>query len=365
MIRKTTFNRNIEASDENTINVINLRQVIWSHLSRYESADFVKERLLKQGAGKDKVKIKTSQITSTIRQAKNYYLSAYSSDFSVKPLILYYGMEGLAKALILLGNNDYTLSSNDIRAHGLKSENNRNNNVRKYELADEYCIIEILRDRRSGTIKNLGLFNTLRKCYSDKPIDNVKFTVKNLLSLFPENYRQYYDFYKTPPNSWKVRTVSQPSSSDEILNIDLDEQNFSFKTHKKQFKIAPNCAKSFFPDLKTNYIERYGPPLLFDFTGDLSLFDNRLYVSHLLSSERYILNTLHGYRMSDIDIHFMLMFILSYIVRYKQDNWALSLSRQIDSYGYFLIENFIQVSEIKFPLLILQELDDRIYDFRP
>jgi len=56
--------------------------------------------------------------------------------------------------------------------------------------------------------------------------------------------------------------------------------------------------------------------------------------------------------ISDINIHFAVMFILSNVVRYKPPLWL----RMLDTYYKTIITKFVDVSESKFPNLILNEL---------
>jgi hypothetical protein len=71
---------------------------------------------------------------------------------------------------------------------------------------------------------------------------------------------------------------------------------------------------------------------------------------------------LNNIGLCDLDVHFLLMFILSNIVRYRQDKWSNLIHRR-ENDEMFLIESFLEISAVKFPWLILRELENKDYEF--
>src|SRR5438270_8742338 len=89
----------------------NKNRSIWQYLKRYENPEFVAKKLKKDypGIASSLRKQKAQHIVDCIRQAESYFNTANMSELSIKPLILYYGMLNLAKALMLFGDNSLTL----------------------------------------------------------------------------------------------------------------------------------------------------------------------------------------------------------------------------------------------------------------
>ena len=69
-----------------------------------------------------------------------------------------------------------------------------------------------------------------------------------------------------------------------------------------------------------------------------------------------ITSTSDANKISDLNVHFILMFFLCHISRYKAPLWKEIIEGTQKSENIALIEKFIEVSEIKFPKLILDEL---------
>ena len=93
----------------------------WHNISRFESYDLAKSWY--QETHKRQLNAtKTKQINAFFIQGREYFRSASSSDMSVKPLLLYYGVLSLARGAILLRNASKKGESL-AQSHGLKEVN--------------------------------------------------------------------------------------------------------------------------------------------------------------------------------------------------------------------------------------------------
>ena len=93
----------------------------WNSLLDFETRDLVKEYYFKRH-GRDLNSEKTNEINCNFIQGRAYFESARRADFTVSPLLLYYGVLSLSKGLILtmsLSIRETSLKS----SHGLSINN--------------------------------------------------------------------------------------------------------------------------------------------------------------------------------------------------------------------------------------------------
>src|SRR6266567_6671581 len=96
--RKFIFNKNPSIASLYTMRSTNILGTIWKYLGRYKSIEYTKSVLTPQVTSHSGlIDKKAEQIAFTIRQAEDFFLSAREGDISIKPLLTYYGILGLAK----------------------------------------------------------------------------------------------------------------------------------------------------------------------------------------------------------------------------------------------------------------------------
>ena len=93
----------------------------WHEISRFESYDLAKS-WYQQTHQRQMNATKTRQVNAFFIQGREYFKSASSSDMSVKPLLLYYGVLSLSRGAILL-RNDSKKGEALAQSHGLKGVN--------------------------------------------------------------------------------------------------------------------------------------------------------------------------------------------------------------------------------------------------
>lgn len=361
MIRNFRPNKNVMVSGMDRIRAQNVNHKVWDYLKRYQSSYFVEQKLYWEvKKNKAKLEEKSQQISSLMVQCEAYYKSVESAPMEIKPLLLYYGMVGLSKCLILSGDNKYTLSAieeaNDEHStHGLgfSAKNPAERQIRdSNEILNEFCKIQIS-----------GVYPLLRQCYSNLPIaPQTKLSVKELLSLVPEFYKEYVLYFNEPPLTWHCYSHMGKNETTDTIQI-VEFADWDFLQHRKDEKEKyPDTIVRWFPELSDNYEKKEGVDDFFWLKDKATSVDDYIFVSDLMTLEQYAFSKINGIRVTDIDVHFLLMFILSNLVRYRQDKWAKLIRRQ-ENDQIFLIESFIELSAQKFPLLILRELDNINYQF--
>jgi hypothetical protein len=380
MIRPFRISKEGSSSQRTTIRTDNPRRKIWEYLRRFQNTDYTTRRLQTDvpNLKPDSLAMKAEHIALAISQAEAYYQSAEVSMLRIRPLLLYYGMLNLSKALILSGDNQYTLESSPINeehaSHALSiaplKTNSSDRPARNADtILDEFCYS-----------KNRGLFALLHRCYSDQAIPrDTKFTVKQLLSVLPEDWQKYRDYFHEPPNLelvWAdydrhvIRDI--PAMKTEATAIGpfdyyqvLDFAGpLSGRIHEVSAdENIADFAKRLFPELGTNKYINYAPGggRFFSSTPPTTI-DDCIVVSHDLFGQPYGIMSPFAFRINDIDIHFLLMFILGNLVRYVPNKWS-KIATFTATDELFLLEGFIETSAVKYPNLILNELEGRRFSF--
>ena len=106
---------------------------IWHKLYDYESKDLI-ERYIEKNHNRKASKRQITEISSNFIQGREFFRNSEKANFSVKPLLLYYGVNSISRGLILLLNPH--LSESSLKpSHGLDTINWRdyisNNNIIK------------------------------------------------------------------------------------------------------------------------------------------------------------------------------------------------------------------------------------------
>lgn len=93
---------------------------VWQKLLSLESQEVVKNLFSKMHKNKLNTR-RAKEINSSAKQAREYFRNASNSDFSVKPLLSFYGISSLSRSLILLMNKNGGEERLSV-GHGLATE---------------------------------------------------------------------------------------------------------------------------------------------------------------------------------------------------------------------------------------------------
>lgn len=345
---------------------------IWQYLKRYEDPAFVVQRIKTDYPNVEKsLRDKKAQhIADCIRQAEEYFKTASGSDLSIKPLILYYGMLDLVKAIMLLGDNRLTLEDNVLKSEGLNSHglshsvmpNTDDEAIRDNpdNLLGEFCYT------KSAMTSN-SVFSLLHQCWSSARLaKNTRIELGSLLSAHPATWQSYTEHTKKIPKYFKVKDGFR-TTKNGYEHILLFDATFPFQAYNQKIgKAEENNA----------FLQQQMPRLA-------SLYDNENistpygYVSKKIPNSleefqpAYRASTGESYTLADviqsnplhpIEIEFLTMFILGSLTRYAPQKWLKNVK-----YGglgeMFVVEGAITSATVSFPKMILEELDNRDYVF--
>ena len=163
----------------------NVKDVLLEKISQNRFR-IVYDNILRKGAvgfpliTEDAVEKNAESITKYVEQSRDLFQAARDVSEIASPILYYFGMLSLAKALIL-STYDVSGKDNPFRRHGLHTKGETHDQVQ---------------------VKRFGVFPSLHDCYSDEPelyLEETEFSLKDLLSTNPELGAEYRLTYKEDP----------------------------------------------------------------------------------------------------------------------------------------------------------------------
>ncbi|MGZ4032608.1 MAG: YaaC family protein [Tumebacillaceae bacterium] len=312
------------------------------------SSEFLKSRYEQQGLDQVQKLVynATPKFIFAIKQAREYYRAAEACDILTKPLLLYYGMMALSKALITTRNPDYP-STTSVLKHGLSTRKLKRD---EYQFADDE--VRVQKD---------GIFNVLHQTLNGPLFENQhRFRMKELLAVIPELTHAYQRLYgpaqvcsldvckmeagselgalEQPRHLWQIpRTFV--AGSDKTKEELLELLNRHGEERRSRFAFPEGQDDAGMLRVLVEMEDEHHPLLLRDFSGQ----------PHLRFPHEGDLV------IPEISVHYMVMFVLGMLCRYETERWG-EMILTFASHDTFLINEFLNVSMRKFPNLILDEL---------
>jgi len=324
---------------------------IWNYILFLSSKANVKKLLLGQTPSKRRhifpegelVEKKSGQIAYSIAQAREYYNAADAVSVATSPLLYFYGMLSLAKAIIIA--NDPELLLDGIKYHGLTSRPNSDylanyaSNEKAWTLEDEYAVVKP------------GVFTHLAKITQGIviPDENV-YHLQQLFSVNPELSDTYVRSYNDSP---QVQYLYAYEETVEPYNLIICPRT----TNKELFE-------SLFPEFVNDFAREEGikhnQALVYHSKSKITEFPKYFGIYSPLPGGRYLIRGLN-YQDGDLTniqytlpelCDYIFMFILSNCVRYKQEFWG-KIIRGESSGSIGIMNQAISIARIRFPNFIL------------
>jgi hypothetical protein len=292
---------------------------------------------------KEVVRRKSKEISLSIKQAFEYFKASEESSIHTSPLIIFYGMLSLSKALIVANEEEIFLDN--IKYHGLETRP-RYDYLKDYSDKEEDWMIE-----REYAVTNEGVFSYLLKIFDDYAFDKQSvIEFKDILKCVPQLWGVFEKYYGESPtmlNLYSYKEMKDPKY-ELVLNISGKDPTHMLKT---------------IPELEADFI--IGEGLLHEqakvFTSkDINAFPKYLGISSPQVGGQYLIKGLRFFNGENYQNHFLsiesldyiAMYILSICVRYKQVLWGQVISGE--SSGILsLIELYINSIKRRFPNKIL------------
>jgi hypothetical protein len=335
----------------------NPEKEIWRYLRLFTHESYV-EKFVKDERAK-------AQVISCLKQAEEIYSLSKSVSILTKPILYYYGMQRLAKALIFLKNP--TIDQRNLMHHGL-SGGGVSSDIEKF-LDSKIHVAEtgIFREFSKLTTKNRILLTKtvynkedyhhdeswVNDCEITEFLKSSEFKVRDLFLLIPEIIclLDYLDVENNLliPCHFSIRQRSD-GKFDNLLNIVK--------------KLDLEALKKKFPELNKYTVgkdESYGFIMMSKSEDNLA-FPKQIVQAE--TGELFLINAnSDNNAITDLNVHFLLTFLLSHIARYKAPLLSEILEGRKKSENITLIEKFIETSETKFPKIVLDEIVGKYFVF--
>lgn len=296
---------------------------------------------------------KANQIAYAIGQAYEYYRAADTVSISTSPLLYFYGMLSLAKALIIANHQHLLL--NDIAYHGLNTRP-CNEELEKYTKNENDWKIE-----QEFLVMRPGVFNWLTRITMDFEFpEYTVFTIKDLLRIDPEIADFYFSLYGEIPQVQYLYDHNEKFDPYHLTicprTIDKDIFEETFPQFVTDFEAEPNT--------------RHEQALVYHSKPHVTQFPTYFGIYYPLAGGRYLVNGL-PYKANEHILwkcqfpelsDYLLMFVLSNCVRYKQEFWGKLIRGEVDG-SIGILNLTISNARLRYPNFILNNLYNEMFEY--
>ena len=309
----------------------NPNKELWNQFKQFENKDVCLnyfKKNCKKFDNSEKYKFRSSLMKYYITQAEEYYTSARDSSVLTKPTLLYYGASCLVKALILTKR----CHEDNSTGHGITISKPNSNDLMSFKIKPT-----------KGTF--LQLYQVLENKETDI-IKNMDFNLEDLFSFIPELKDDYEKIFNKKSLTIKVDRIK--------------DEDGEYLYYRGDY-FSDDSIKNIFFDNIPNYSKYYLPPsflpksmICFKKSGHKedvvlkNIMGEEFLITSLCSDENNI-------NLSQISVHFLILYLLSMLSRYYINSWLSEKSFDENRY-FYIIEKFLEISERKFPNLILNEI---------
>jgi hypothetical protein len=341
----------------------------WERLSFFESTDFVADAY-KTRHHESLPASKAHEITSHLRQGREYFQSAAGAGDLVQPLLLYYGSLSLARGLILFLNPDKT-ESNLTSGHGLGTKAweatltggltqipNLTISVGEgtfSELATATSNTERFRIFLAPYPRKRGLKTKGTETLSS----GMTVTIREVLARLPELSRHFQRTFKEFPECFPAFVMMlSPETQTDVDVLDLygnlpDDARIRASlglppdlvlARRGEHPLVgpiPNVGFRLLHKSLDEFFEK-SPPIVNDRDETIFLVA-RLQV---------------GLRLSSLSYHMLIAYAMGMIVRYYPSQWSRLVTGGRGDYALPILRASVSLVETNLPRLILLDLED-------
>lgn len=303
---------------------------LWNQFKRFENFEVCLNYLkkCKKFDNSEKFKFRAKLIKYYITQAREYYFSAREASVLTKPTLLYYGASCLVKALII----SKRCYQDDSTGHGIEVHKSNADDLMGFRIKPV-----------KGTF--LQLYQVLEN-KNTKLIKSIDFNLEDLFSFIPELIDDFENIFNKKSLAIKVDRIKDEDGEylfyDGNYFVDVSILNDFFNN-------IPNFDKYYLPLLVSSKgIVCFKRPQSDEDIVLRNIMGEEFLVSSLPSGEKSIY-------LSQITVHFLILYLLSMLSRYYVNLWLSEKSSEETRY-FYIIEKFLEISERKFPNMILNEI---------
>ena len=374
-----------------------MTDIDWHKIKFLESSGNIRP-LIKLRLGRVPSSTVAREITVCIQQGRLFYEAAAKAPLEIRPLQLFYGMVGFAKALILARDSRSLTTLK--HSHGIT------------DISDEKCKLSDLKIKigSSGTFQEFNdtVSDLNRICYFGKShspcaqylptaksnqINGVEISLKETLSRIPDLEDLFKSTFNEYPNT-EIIDLNFRAEDNDRCEIRIDDPQI-FKNREELIEIV-NRWRHRFPFLKqwqihsathcwgNSIIEfeniipqenEFSPELFtaenFSFSRpsrDGARVDFKSILAPLAGGYSHpprAISPFNGLILSEFSLHYLALFLLSSLVRYRPQTWGHSISRSVtaelpaDDEILALLEKFMGLNQTLIPQLVSAALNPR------
>ncbi|MDN0193410.1 YaaC family protein [Bacillus stercoris] len=257
-----------------------------------------------------------------LKHAESFYKQAAYSPLEIKPILLFYGMAQLIKACLITRDPHYP-SHTSVLAHGVTTRKRKKQN---YCFSDDEVKIQ-----RNGLCVHF-----MKHLFGQSDIVDERYTMKKLLMGIPELSDIFY-FQQKERFMTKVEKNKNKIFVPEEVVIDYkmsDSRFVEYMSHHFQWSFAKKNEHGLLFEISPQDKEPWtSTSLLFD------MEKNQYYIPS--QREQFL-------RLPEMTIHYLILYNVGMIARYETEWWYELLTQHISD-DYVLIQQFLLVTEKKFP----------------
>ena len=372
----------------------------YNQLKFLESTSNIKV-LIKEVVGKKPSTRLAAEISVCLQQGRMFFNTAIESPTEIKPLQIFYGMIGFAKALTLARSFKHleTLTP----SHGLKDITVQNSRLEDIQLKilskgtfQDFNNVISQFDRIHYFEKYMPSWHFIPTTTSDK-LCGKKISLKEILARIPGLEDLYHNTFQESPKTWTAsinygddyhgftelriddpEIYSDRTSMEEIVN--KWRVKFPFLNNWCLWAITKAWGNSIiiFCNIDKTDINEFDENILIEeggqfrvnlnFKNDTSFKRVDFYTilppfsGGLRNSYESMVEPYQGEYISEYSLYYLGMHLLSSLVRYRPQVWAHSLSRSVtteksaDDRALAIIEEFMNRAITEFPNMVINAL---------
>lgn len=254
-----------------------------------------------------------------LEQGKSFFAQARTAPENIKPILIFYGLSFVIKAILLTIDPDYPATTS-VLAHGVSTRKRKKQNYRYFQ--DEVKI------QKHGLFPYFAL--TL---FRIKGLEGKKFSISSLLKQIPELHVLFNKWYDDPLFIKVKKEQRNFILPDDILDVfKMTEKRLSEFLQQKtvQTLSLKSVNKQLIITYSNHSLEKHGEEIL-PFRYNLS--EDAYYFIKELNSLTLI---------PEIMIHYLLLYHLSMLARYEVEWWS-ELIHYKEGFEYPVISHYLQI----------------------
>lgn len=316
-------------------------------LSSLENENYIKS-IYKTKKLKVTGELKTDTATKlmdSLRQGRSLLQSAFVANMLSKPLINFYAASAYAYATIVINSPIHKALDTLKGSHG-HTYNHLNNTIEFGGKTPSGTFIDFL----ASTYMPQIVTEEVAFKYSALPsldfvqTHEISISLIALLSTIPELHDQVMQIptSRNQVHSLKIKSVVKKENVVYVFEIGNGIEKPSPDTLKSVFKVdkISEANGKYIVDIPANEIRDIMPTIYQDTRGGL------WYIEPLIS----------GLYLPEICLHHLIISALCNIMRYSPHEWNNILSNKISSEFSLLISKYLRLFELKYPMLVIQQL---------